>query len=78
MAIDLLLQEAKGLSDDTLMEVVRFIRFIKADSLKAADTSGEKNPEREQKTMRKAGLYKHQIWMSDDFDAPLDEFKEYM
>jgi hypothetical protein len=24
------------------------------------------------------GCMKGQIWMSDDFDAPLDDFKEYM
>ncbi len=24
------------------------------------------------------GKYKGQIWMSDDFDAPLEDFKEYM
>ncbi len=26
----------------------------------------------------KAGSAKGQIWMSDDFDEPLEEFKEYM
>ncbi len=26
----------------------------------------------------KAGTAKGQIWMSDDFDAPLEDFKEYM
>ncbi len=24
------------------------------------------------------GIYKGQVWMSDDFDAPLEDFKEYM
>ncbi len=27
---------------------------------------------------RKAGSAKGLIWMSDDFDAPLEDFKEYM
>ena len=27
---------------------------------------------------RQAGLLKGKIWMSDDFDAPLDEMKDYM
>lgn len=27
---------------------------------------------------RKAGMFKGKGWMADDFDAPLDEFKEYM
>ena len=26
----------------------------------------------------KPGCMKGKIWMSDDFDAPLDDFKEYM
>ena len=26
----------------------------------------------------KAGTAKGQVWMSDDFDEPLEEFKEYM
>lgn len=27
---------------------------------------------------RKAGAFKGKGWIADDFDAPLDEFKEYM
>jgi len=27
---------------------------------------------------RKAGSARGQIWMADDFDAPLEDFKEYM
>ncbi len=27
---------------------------------------------------RVPGLWKGRIWMADDFDAPLDDFKEYM
>lgn len=27
---------------------------------------------------RRAGFGKAKIWMSDDFNAPLDDFKEYM
>jgi hypothetical protein len=27
---------------------------------------------------RKAGFITEKIWMSDDFNAPLDDFKEYM
>ncbi len=27
---------------------------------------------------RQAGTMKGMIWMSDDFDAPLEDFKEYM
>ena len=30
------------------------------------------------KKIPKPGSMKGKIWMSDDFDAPLDDFKEYM
>ena len=74
MALDLILQEAQGLSEESLMEVLRFMKFIKAEGMKTADTKRET----EHSTDRKAGLYRGQIWMADDFDAPLSEFKEYM
>jgi hypothetical protein len=32
----------------------------------------------ELKSERKIGKYDGQVWMSDDFDEPLEEFKEYM
>jgi hypothetical protein len=35
-------------------------------------------PKIEARPRRKAGSAKGQIWMADDFDAPLEEFKEYM
>jgi len=31
-----------------------------------------------EKKIPKPGCMKGKIWMSDDFDAPLDDFKEYM
>ncbi|GAB6393632.1 MAG: DUF2281 domain-containing protein [Treponematales bacterium] len=30
------------------------------------------------KQKRKPGCARGQIWMADDFDAPLEEFKDYM
>jgi antitoxin (DNA-binding transcriptional repressor) of toxin-antitoxin stability system len=30
------------------------------------------------KPNRQAGSAKGMVWISDDFDAPLEEFKEYM
>ena len=39
MTLDLVMQEARGMSDETLMEVVRFMRFIKIDSLKKTEAS---------------------------------------
>jgi len=30
------------------------------------------------KTVRQLGKYEGQIWMAEDFNAPLSDFKEYM
>ena len=35
-------------------------------------------PQTEARPRRTAGSLKGQIWMADDFDAPLEELKEYM
>jgi DNA-damage-inducible protein J len=32
----------------------------------------------QEKKIPKAGCMKGKIWMADDFDAPLEDFKEYM
>lgn len=32
----------------------------------------------QQKLKREFGSVEGEIWMSDDFDAPLDDFREYM
>ena len=43
--------------------VITFIKPIKKDSVRPPFKYGSMNGK---------------IWMSDDFDAPLDDFKEYM
>jgi len=37
-----------------------------------------KVPVTEQKKHREFGCVKGDYWMADDFDAPLDDFKDYM
>jgi hypothetical protein len=37
-----------------------------------------KTAEQERKKEREFGCLKGQIWMADDFDAPLEDFKDYM
>ena len=73
MAYEMLMREAQGLSEAALMEAVRFIRFLKLESAVHSESEEENKP-----VIRKAGLYRGKIVMSDDFDAPLEEFKEYM
>lgn len=75
MAIEALLKEAKGLSEESVMEVIRFIKFLKQET---QNPSYLPDSLPSQQKIRKEGLYKGQIWMSDDFNSPMDEFKEYM
>jgi len=37
-----------------------------------------KTAEQEPKKKRKIGCLKGQIWMAEDFDEPLEDFKDYM
>ncbi len=67
MPLDMLIEETKGLSDESLMEVVRFVRFLKHE-----------NDNQSKQKHRKAGRYRGAVLLTDDFDAPLPEFKEYM
>ena len=51
--------------------IITFVRPIKKDDVKAMVKA--KLP---RSTVK--GLLKDKVWMSDDFNAPLDEMKEYM
>lgn len=82
MGLELLLQETKGLSEEALMEVVRFVRFMKTESSNMVSfanvKSGISNMDGEKNRIRTAGKYRNKGWMADDFDSPIDDFKEYM
>lgn len=56
------------LPDDLKKEVGDFVDFLKSKT----------NVKESMKIQRKAGLAKGLIRMKDDFDEPLDDFKEYM
>ena len=44
-----------------------------SEELSESDSSNQKQIKK-----RQAGILKGKIWMADDFDAPLDDFKDYM
>ena len=76
MPLDLLVAEAEGMTDDAIMEVVRFMKFIKIEQR----SSSVYAPHKPEKRLREAGYFKNtgKGWMTDDFDEPLDDFGEYM
>lgn len=77
MAYEMLLQEAQGMSEAALMEVVRFMRFIKLE-IQSEEAKNTTEPVNDKKDwIRKPGGMKG-IVMADDFDAPLEDFEEYM
>jgi DNA-damage-inducible protein J len=63
--------EELGLDMDTAINV-----FLK-QSIKERALPFYLRAEREE-NVPKLGIMKGKIWMADDFDAPLEEFKEYM
>ena len=83
MPLDLVIREAKGMSDEALMEVVNFMRILKVESFKEIYPKLEQDSnsfrgDSIRRNCRTPGLRYGQIIMSDDFDAPLDDFREYM
>ncbi len=74
MALADVLRKEYHLSEEQITQVVNFTLFLE----------GQNTPKpiafREDGTpiYRRAGAFKGKGWMADDFDEPLDEFKEYM
>jgi hypothetical protein len=69
MTEQLILRELHSLPESLKLEVLHFVQFLKQEKTKEAESTRPK---------RKAGMLKGKIWMAPDFDAPLEDFKEYM
>ena len=63
------MQDFETLPPEKQAEVVDFIQFLK---------SRQAHQDQPPKTKRPFGVLKGEVWMSDDFDAPLEDFAEYM
>ena len=73
MSVDVLMKEVQGMPEALIMDLVRYVRAMKSDhglgDLDAkVDDTGE--------WYRKPGLLEGKIIISDDFDAPLDDFED--
>ena len=76
MSVDALVKEAQGLSEKAILDVIRYMKFLKFEASSFDGSNASAAPPRGK--IRKAGIWKGQIKMADDFDEPLDDFKEYM
>ncbi len=72
MVQPLILEKLEELPESLQTEVLHYIEFL-------LEKYAEALPQEERfKKKRKAGLLRGKVWMSDDFDAPLEDFKDYM
>jgi Protein of unknown function (DUF2281) len=67
-----ILEQLYKLPESGQQEVLRYIESLVAQYSKDLDN-------RPALSRRNAfGIWKGKVWIADDFDAPLDDFKEYM
>ena len=71
MTEQILIQEIQTLSESLKQEVLHFVQSLKQKQVEKAE------PKKSRKK-RKAGSAKGMFVMADDFDAPLEDFAEYM
>ena len=65
-----LLEKLEQLPEPLQMEILHYVEFLLEKYTKSLSAT---TPLKK----RKAGLLKGKIWIADDFDAPLEEFKNY-
>ena len=70
MPLEMVIKNETGLSDKCVEMVVSYIRFLQ--------TQERQSPPQVRKKRPPFGPYQGKGWMADNFDAPLEDFKEYM
>ena len=77
MDTNIIMEKYNLLSDDSKKKFLKFIDFLsnmhKIEEVEKVKTDDEKN-----KDKRIFGIAKGMFEMKDNFDEPLDEFKDYM
>lgn len=66
-----ILEKLEKLPEPLQAEVLHYIEFLLDKYVQETSVQAETKK-------RKAGLLKGKIWMADDFEAPLEDLKEYM
>lgn len=69
MTEQLILRELHTLPEAMKVQVLHFVQFLNHETTKEA--------KQQPRPKRQAGMLKGKIWMAPDFDAPLEDFKEY-
>ena len=68
---------ALGLDMTTAVNL--FLRqTVRMNDLPFVMTTGENQLEKPFKLLHSRGCMKGKMWMADDFDAPMEDFREYM
>ena len=73
MVQPVILEKLEKLSDSLQTEVLHYIEFLSERYTKTDEVTIEPPNKR-----GGLGRLKGQIWMADDFDAPLEDLQEYM
>jgi len=74
------MKEKTGTADDYFNKVMmeEFKEYFEMMAEKPTEPSEEGKPKKAVRPPFDFGSMEGKVWMADDFDAPLDEFKEYM
>jgi hypothetical protein len=73
-----LLTKIEGLSTDYQQLVLDFVDFLCQKQQKNPITQDNQQQENPHQKRGGYGVLKGKIWMSDDFDEPLEDLAEYM
>jgi len=72
----------KTLPEPLQVEALHYVEYLSSRyANQGLHLSAEANTELTEEEPKKRGglgIWKGKIWMADDFDAPLEEFEEYM
>lgn len=74
-----ILKNVEKLPDSVKQAVLDYTEFLVSRYAKEASEDTKETPEEEESPKRGGfGIWKGKIWMSDDFDEPLEDFQDYM
>ena len=68
------IQTYNSLPENLRTEAEHYIEYL---AKKVSIEAGQKNDQHPTKERGGYGILKDKIWMSDDFNAPLNDFKDY-